>query len=97
MRERSYFVYIMQSTSRKALYIGICRDLERRVWQHKNHVFEGFTDKYSCTRLVYYEQFSHVSRAIAREKQLKRWSRIKKEALVVSTNPHWLDLSAESR
>jgi putative endonuclease len=97
MRENLYYVYFMQSTSRKALYIGICRDLDKRVWQHRNHVFEGFTDKYNCTRLVYYERFSSVHRAIAREKQLKRWSRAKKEALVISMNPHWLDLAAHVR
>ncbi len=93
MREHRYFVYMMQSTSRNALYIGVTSKLVQRVWQHKNHVVEGFTEKYKCNRLVYYEIYQHVQRAIAREKQLKGWRRENKEWLIAKMNPHWKDLS----
>src|SRR3954470_18598983 len=93
MRTYRYFVYMMQSTSRHALYIGVTSKLLRRVWQHKNHVVEGFTEKYKCERLVYYEIYDQVQRAIGREKQLKRWRREKKEWLIARMNPHWKDLS----
>ena len=77
--EYIYYVYIMQSASRRALYIGMTNNLRKRVWQHKNHKFEGFTDDYNCTRLVYWESFDDVANAIDREKQLKRWRREKKD------------------
>jgi putative endonuclease len=74
------------------LYIGITSDLELRVWQHKIGVFEGFSKKYSCTRLVYREEFDSVFRAIGREKQLKGWRGSKKIALIERQNPRWEDL-----
>jgi putative endonuclease len=93
MRERKiYSVYIMASRSLN-FYIGISSDLYKRVWQHKNHTFGGFTAKYHIERLVYYESFDDVAKAIAREKQLKGWIRLKKIALIKSINPTWLDLS----
>src|SRR5512133_400440 len=70
-------IYIMASRSR-TLYIGVTSDLRHRVWQHKNGTHHGFTSKYRITRLVYYEEFVLMQNAIAREKQLKRWSRTKK-------------------
>ena len=93
MREHRYFVYMMQSTSRNALYIGVTGYLRNRVQQHKNGVVEGFTSHYKCERLVYYEVYQHIQRAIAREKQLKGWRREKKEWLIARMNPHWKDLS----
>jgi len=69
--EYIYYVYMMQSPSRRALYIGMTNNLRKRVWQHKNHRFEGFSDEYNCTRLVYWESFDDVANAIDREKQLK--------------------------
>lgn len=94
MPDRShYYVYFMQSSSRRALYIGLTSNLEQRVWQHKNGRFGGFTDKYKAHRLVYFEEFSEVSHAITREKQLKGWRREKKEWLVRRENPEWRDLS----
>lgn len=93
--QRFYYVYMMQSSSRRALYIGITSDIERRVWQHKNGAFDGFSAEYKTHRLVYYERFVDVSNAIAREKQLKGWRRSKKEWLVSAMNPEWKDLSAE--
>ena len=71
-REHHYYVYIMQSASRRALYIGMTNNLHKRVWQHKNHLFEGFTDDYNAVRLVYWESFDDVRNAIDREKQLKK-------------------------
>jgi len=76
--EYIYYVYIMQSASRRALYIGMTSNLRKRVWQHKDHRFDGFSDDYNCTRLVYWESFNDVANAIDREKQLKRWRREKK-------------------
>jgi putative endonuclease len=96
MREEYiYYVYIMQSVSRHCLYIGMTSNLHKRVWQHKNHTYEGFSDDYNCTRLVYWESFDDVANAIDREKQLKRWRRQKKEWLIERKNPEWKDLAAE--
>ncbi|MCU1305534.1 MAG: Excinuclease subunit domain protein [Acidobacteriaceae bacterium] len=77
MREYHFYVYILQSASRRALYIGMTNNLRYRVFQHKTHEFEGFTDDYNAIRLVYWENFGSVGNAIAREKQLKRWRREK--------------------
>ena len=94
MKRRDFFVYIMASFS-GTLYIGVTSGLERRVWEHKEGVSEGFTKKYHCTRLVYYEHFDNIEAAIAREKQLKKWSRKKKETLIRKLNPKWKDLSKD--
>src|SRR5271157_1700310 len=94
-RERYYCVYIMQSSSRRALYIGMTNNLHKRVFQHKMHRFEGFTDDYNATRLVYWESFDDVHKAIAREKQLKNWRREKKLWLIERLNPKWRDLAAD--
>ena len=93
--EYIYYAYIMQSASRRALYIGMTNNLRRRVWEHKNHTREGFTDDYNCTRLVYWESFDDVVNAINREKQLKRWRREKKMWLIERKNPGWKDLAAD--
>jgi putative endonuclease len=93
--EYIYYVYIMQSVSRRCLYIGMTSNLRKRVWQHKNHMYDGFSDDYNCTRLVYWQSFDDVANAIDREKQLKRWRREKKEWLIVRRNPHWKDLAAD--
>jgi len=88
------FVYIVASRSR-TLYIGVTSDLFKRVWQHKNGTFGGFTSKYRITRLVYYEEFVLITDAIAREKQLKGWSRSKRLWLINRQNPTWIDLAAD--
>ena len=75
--ERHYYIYFMSNRS-KTIYTGVTGHLRTRVWQHKTGQFEGFTKKYKLDRLVYLEKYSYVRNAIAREKQLKRWSRIKK-------------------
>ena len=91
---RQYWAYIMASTSR-TLYVGVTRDLHRRVWQHKEGLVEGFTTRYRVTRLVYFEQVADVHAAITREKQLKRWPRWRKDRLIEAENLGWLDLSVD--
>ena len=92
VKQHCYSVYIVASYS-GVLYIGMTSDLQERIWQHKNGVFEGFTKKYKCRRLVFFERYKHVADAIRREKQLKGWTRAKKIALIESMNPRWQDLS----
>ena len=94
-REYRFYVYIVQSASRRTLYIGMTNNLHKRVWQHKNHTFEGFSDDYNAVRLVYWESFDDVRNAINREKQLKRWRREKKQWLIERFNPQWRDLAAD--
>jgi len=87
-----YYVYIMTNKS-KTLYTGITDNLERRVYEHKKKLLEGFTKRYNITKLVYYEVTSDVSAAIEREKQIKGWLRRKKITLIEAMNPPWTDLS----
>jgi putative endonuclease len=89
-----YHIYIMASAS-GVLYTGVTSHLERRVLQHQQKHFAGFSAKYNTTKLVYFEPFSDVRDAIAREKQLKRWRREKKVFLIERVNPAWRDLSAD--
>ncbi|MBR4825570.1 MAG: GIY-YIG nuclease family protein [Spirochaetaceae bacterium] len=91
MTERGY-VYFMTNESNRVLYIGVTNNLEKRIAQHKNHEYEGFTDKYNCTKLVYYEECNDIGAAIRREKQLKNWHRDWKNNLVSQSNPKWKDL-----
>lgn len=77
------------------LYIGVTNNLERRVSEHKQNLVKGFTQKYNCHKLVYYETFSNVTNAINREKQLKGLLRIKKQNLIKTINPTWKYLSQE--
>ena len=94
MHEGSYFTYIMASRSR-TLYVGVTGNLQKRVFEHKWKEHDGFTARYNCDRLVWFERFQDVRKAIAREKELKGWLRSKKLALIESINPGWLDLSRE--
>jgi putative endonuclease len=94
MHEGSYFTYMMASRSR-TLYIGVTGDLLKRVFQHKWGELGGFTSKYNCDRLVWFESHQLVTGAIAREKQLKAWRREKKLALIEKSNPAWVDLSKD--
>ena len=89
---RKFWVYIVASST-STLYIGITNDLEVRVRQHKAGEIEGFSSKYHCARLVYYESFDSVLKAIRREKQLKGRRRSKKIALIEKANPRWADLA----
>jgi putative endonuclease len=93
--EKISYVYMMGSTSRRALYTGVTAVFYLRVWQHKNNQGGYFTTKYKCYRLVYFEQFTSVEAAIAREKEIKGWRREKKDRLVESMNPRWKDLAAD--
>jgi len=94
MKNYNYYVYILASSS-GTLYIGVTNNLERRVSEHKLGIVEGFTKKYGCKKLVYYEHYSDINLAIAREKILKGWLRVKKENLIKTVNPKWKDLSEE--
>ena len=91
MREHNYCVYIMASRTR-VLYIGMTNNPERRVYEHKSDLIDGFSKQYRCHRLVYIESYDRVENAIAREKQLKRWNRAKKIFLIERLNPTWEDL-----
>ena len=88
---KTYFIYIMSSLS-KTLYVGVTNNLVRRVFEHKEGLFEGFTKKYQIKNLVYYEEYSDIREAIAREKQLKSWNREKKLTLIERLNPGWEEL-----
>jgi len=89
----TYFTYIMSSNNNSTLYIGVTNDLERRVAEHKSGSGSVFTKKYHCHKLVYFESFSDIEQAIAREKQLKGWKRERKDALIDSMNKDRVDLS----
>jgi putative endonuclease len=88
-----YYVYILANWSNKVLYTGVTNDLERRVYEHKNKLIKGFTEKYNVNKLVYFDTTTDVRAAIEREKQIKGWTRHKKDDLVNSINPQWKDLS----
>ncbi len=90
----TYYVYIMSSRSR-VLYTGVTNDLERRVYEHKHSRLKGFSSKYKTFQLVYYEEIHDVYTAISREKQIKKWRRSKKTALIEKINPTWQDLAAD--
>ncbi len=94
MDERLYFTYIIASRSR-TLYVGVTSDLRRRVFQHKQKTHPGFTARYNCNRLVWFESFSEVSAAIQREKEIKGWTRARKIAVIEGGNPTWEDLSEQ--
>lgn len=86
-----YYIYILASSS-GTLYTGVTGNLVLRVQQHKEGIGSFFTKKYSCNKLVYYEQYASVYNAIKREKEIKAWRRSKKEKLIKEMNPHWNDL-----
>ena len=89
----SYYVYILTNKNKNVLYVGVTRDLIRRVYEHKHHLDpDSFTAKYNVTQLVYFEETSDVRAAIEREKQIKSWSRMKKLFLVKENNPTLEDL-----
>lgn len=95
LREHRYFVYILTSRNHKVMYIGMTNDLARRLQEHRDHVVPGFTQKYRVGTLVYFEETHDVLAALEREKQIKKWRREKKDALVASMNPQWRDLGAD--
>jgi putative endonuclease len=89
------YVYILANKRNGTLYIGVTSDLIKRIWQHKNHAVEGFTDKYSTDQLVYFEAHEDIKSAITREKQIKVWKRKWKLELIEKDNPDWHDLYPE--
>ncbi|MFH7028289.1 MAG: GIY-YIG nuclease family protein [Heteroscytonema crispum UTEX LB 1556] len=92
---KQYYLYIMTNNYNTVLYTGVTNDLQRRVYEHKSKLIDGFTKKYNVTKIVYYEIFEDVNAAISREKQIKAGSRQKKIDLVNSINQEWKDLYEE--
>jgi len=90
--DKRFYVYILASKKNGTLYTGVTSDLQKRVVEHQQHLVEGFTKKYSVTRLVHYEIFETAEQAIIREKRLKKWKRAWKIALIEKKNPEWNDL-----
>ncbi len=93
--EKQAAVYILASRRNGTLYIGVTSDLVKRVWEHKENLVEGFTKAYGCHTLVYFEQHTGMTAAILREKQMKKWNRAWKIALIEKDNPTWRDLWPE--
>ena len=91
----NYYIYILSSENNSTIYVGVTNNLIRRVYEHKNNMVEGFTKKYNVHKLVYFEKTSDVNSAIAREKQIKSWKRLKKNLLIEQVNPQWRDLYNE--
>jgi len=94
-KEHQYYVYLLTNGNNKVMYVGMTNDLARRIYEHKTKAVKGFTEKYNVNRLVYFEETPDVHAAIAREKEIKKWRREKKNALVTQTNPEWHDLSED--
>jgi putative endonuclease len=92
---REYFVYMLSNKYHSVLYIGFTNNIRRRVYEHKRKLVDGFTSKYNCNNLVWYEVFTDVNLAIARENHLKTWQRAWKNNLIEKHNPDWHDLAAD--
>ena len=92
---KTYYVYLLTNWNNRVMYVGVTNHLQRRIYEHKNKLVEGFTKKYNVDKLVYFEMTSDVLAAIEREKQIKKWRREKKDRLVIAVNPEWKDLSLE--
>ena len=90
-----YYVYILTNQYNTVVYTGVTNNLERRLYEHRNHLVDGFTKRYNLNKLIYFETTSDVRSAIEREKQIKGWTRAKKNALIESVNPQWNDISFE--
>jgi putative endonuclease len=90
--DKHYYVYLLANWNNKVLYVGVTNDLERRVFEHKNKLVKGFTEKYKVNELVYFEETGDVNVALAREKEIKKWRREKKDALISRINPQWSEL-----
>jgi len=95
MLNKNYYVYIFTNWNNTVMYIGVTNDLVRRLYEHKNKLYDGFTKKYNLNKLVYFELFFDINEVINREKEIKKWRREKKNNLVESKNPDWKDLSLE--
>ena len=95
MKEKQGYVYLMSNKSNSVIYAGVTSDLVKRIYEHKNKLIEGFTERYNVTKLVYYEVFERIEDAIEREKQMKAGPRKKKMQLIERTNPEYKDLYDE--
>ena len=93
--QHNYFIYILTNRTNKLVYIGVINDLRRRIYEHKNKLFPGFTRKYNLNKLVYFERYQNIDEAILREKRLKKWKRSWKDDLINKANPDWKDLYSE--
>ena len=87
-----FFVYFMSNKSNSTLYVGVTNDLDRRVQEHRTPDNQSFTTRYNCHKLVYYEEYSSINEAIAREKQIKSWNRARKDRIIDGINPDRKDL-----
>jgi len=92
MKIHLYYVYLLTNANHSVLYTGVTNDLERRCYEHKQKKIKGFTQKYNVDILVYFEKFDLIDLAIAREKQIKGYSRMKKDVLINTFNPEWKEL-----
>ena len=92
MADKKSYIYILFNKPNGTLYTGVTTDLVKRIWEHKNKITGGFTAKYNIDKLGYYEEFTDIKDAIAREKQIKGGSRKKKLNLIINANPDWIDL-----
>lgn len=90
---KTYFVYAITNWNNKVLYIGMTNNLERRMFEHKNKLLAGFSATYNLNKLVYFETSNDVISTISREKEIKKWRREKKNAMIETINPEWKDLS----
>mgnify|MGYP003296081021 CR=1 FL=1 len=87
------YIYILTNYTKTTLYIGVTNDITRRIYEHKNHIYRNsFTDKYNVNICIYYEDFNTIEEAISREKEIKKWSRKKKENLINTINPEWKEI-----
>ncbi len=94
-KEREYYVYIITNKYNTAIYIGMTNDLLRRLDEHKKKIYKSHTQRYNLYKLIYYEQTTDVNSALNREKEIKKWSRKKKNELIYKLNPTWKDLGRE--
>jgi putative endonuclease len=92
MYPNKYYVYILANWNNKVIYIGMTNNLERRIFEHRNKILPGFTNKYNIHKLIYFESTNDVNAAITREKEIKKWRREKKNQLIETINPNWDEL-----
>jgi len=95
MSAGKYYVYLLTNWNDKVMYVGVTNNLEKRIYEHKNKLVKGFTEKYNVHKLVYYEESNDIMAAIEREKEIIKWRREKKDYLVNQANSEWKDLSSE--
>jgi putative endonuclease len=97
MKINLYYVYVLTNSYHNVLYTGVTNDLERRCYEHKKKIVKGFTQRYNVDKLVYFEVFDSIDQAIAREKQIKGYSRMKKNALIDKFNKEWIELYSDGK